>query len=85
MPKPNEKVEGGKSIGVVESVKSVSDIFSPLTGEITETNEEVESNPEIVNKEPYKGGWMFKIKVSDPTEAEVLLDAAGYQKLLGGQ
>lgn len=71
--------------GEVESVKAVSDLISPLSGEVLEVNQKVVDEPETVNKEPYGEGWLVRIRVSDPTEVDALLDAAGYQQLLGGQ
>ena len=65
--------------GVVESVKAASDIYAPVSGEIVEVNEALEDEPEIINSDPYGDGWFFKIKASDVSELESLLDAAGYQ------
>ena len=70
--------------GTVEAVKTVSDLFLPLSGEIIEFNEELESQPEKVNSDPYGEGWMIKIKISNPDEIEELLDAAAYKALIGG-
>ncbi len=69
--------------GSVEAVKTVSDLFMPVSGEIIEFNEGLESNPEAVNTDPYGDGWMIKVKMSNPSEVEALLDAAGYQALIG--
>jgi glycine cleavage system H protein len=70
--------------GTVEAVKTVSDLFLPLSGEIIEFNEELESQPEKVNSDPYGEGWMIKIKISNPDEIEELLDASAYKELIGG-
>jgi glycine cleavage system H protein len=70
--------------GTVEAVKTVSDLFMPLSGEILELNGELDSAPELVNKDPYGKGWMIKIKFNDPAEVEGLLSAADYQKLVEG-
>ena len=66
----------------VESVKAVSDVFAPLSGEIAEVNEALSESPERINEDPYGGGWLVRVKLSDPSEADQLLDAAAYQKLL---
>ena len=69
--------------GSVEAVKTVSDLFMPVSGEILEFNSELESNPEAVNKDPYGSGWMIKVQVSDTNELDGLMDAAAYQDLVG--
>jgi glycine cleavage system H protein len=69
--------------GSVEAVKTVSDLFMPLSGEIIEFNAELEANPESVNTDPYGDGWMVKVKMSDSSELEGLLDAAAYEALVG--
>jgi glycine cleavage system H protein len=66
----------------VESVKAVSDVFSPLSGEIVEVNEELASAPELINDDPYGRGWLVKVKLSDPGEVESLLDVGAYRQLL---
>ena len=66
----------------VESVKAVSDVFAPLSGEITEANEALADDPEKINSDPYGDGWMVKIKLSDPSETEGLMDADAYRKML---
>jgi glycine cleavage system H protein len=68
--------------GEVESVKAVSDVIAPVSGEVIEVNERVVDEPELVNEDPYGEGWLARVRVSDPSEMESLLDAAGYQKLL---
>ncbi|MBN8565393.1 MAG: glycine cleavage system protein GcvH [Flavobacteriales bacterium] len=69
--------------GTVEAVKTVSDLFLPLSGEIFEFNDELESNPEYVNSDPYGKGWMVKVKISDTTEIDELLDSEAYKALIG--
>ena len=69
--------------GTIEAVKTVSDLFMPLTGEIIEFNKDLERNPEAVNKDPYGDGWMIKVKISNPSEVEALLDSEGYKALVG--
>jgi glycine cleavage system H protein len=66
----------------VESVKAVSDVFAPLSGEISEVNEALSDNPERINEEPYGNGWLVRVKLADPSEAEQLMDAAAYKELL---
>lgn len=72
----------GDSVGSIESVKAVSDIFSPAGGEITEVNNTLEDSPEIVNHEPYGRGWIYKLKLSDKTELDSLMDAEAYRAFL---
>ena len=68
----------------VESVKAVSDVYAPLSGEVTEVNEALAEKPETVNEDPYGQGWLVKVKLSDPSEADALLDASAYRELLSG-
>jgi glycine cleavage system H protein len=79
----DETVEADEVFGSVEAVKTVSDLFMPVTGEIVEFNEELEDEPESVNTDPYGRGWMIKVKVSDVSEIENLLDAEGYKTIIG--
>ena len=69
--------------GTVEAVKTVSDLFMPISGEVIEFNTELEANPEAVNSDPYGAGWMIKVKVSDPSELDSLLSAEAYKSLIG--
>lgn len=69
--------------GSIEAVKTVSDLMLPVGGEVVEFNTALEDNPALVNTDPYGEGWIIKIKVTDPAEADTLLDAAGYQALIG--
>ncbi|MGV3613547.1 MAG: glycine cleavage system protein GcvH [Fluviicola sp.] len=78
-----ETMDQEEVFGSVEAVKTVSDLFMPVSGEIIEFNEGLERNPEAVNKDPYGDGWMIKVKLSNPAELDSLLDAAGYQALVG--
>ncbi|MGB1283454.1 MAG: glycine cleavage system protein GcvH [Polaribacter sp.] len=80
----DETVEEGEVFGSVEAVKTVSDLFMPLTGEVIEFNEDLEDDPELVNTDPYEKGWMIKIKISDSSQTENLLDAEAYQALIKG-
>ena len=77
-------VEEGEVFGSVEAVKTVSDLFMPLTGEVVEFNSELEEDPEFVNTDPYGKGWMIKMNISDPSQIKDLLDAEAYQKLIQG-
>ena len=79
LPEKGTSVEFGKSFGVVESVKAVSDIYAPVTGEVVEVNDELPDTPELVNASPYEDGWMIKIKLTDSSELKSLLDADGYK------
>ena len=78
-----ETVAQGDVFGSVEAVKTVSDLNMPVSGEVLEFNEALNDQPELVNNDPYGEGWMVKITVNDPAELNNLLDAAGYQKLIG--
>ena len=77
-----ETLETGEAFGTIEAVKTVSDLFMPMKGEVLEFNAELESNPEIVNKDPYGEGWIIKLKIIDPSELDSLLDADGYKELI---
>lgn len=77
------EIKKGESIGTIEAVKTVSDIFAPYSGKVIEINNEVKDSPEIVNTDPYGKGWMIKIEISNPEDLEDLLDASAYQALIG--
>ena len=79
----DETVEIEAVFGTVEAVKTVSDLFMPLTGEVIEFNETLEDTPENVNSDPYGAGWMIKIKISDTSQIEKLLNAEAYKKIIG--
>ena len=81
-PTVGDTVTAGESYAEVESVKAVSDVIAPLSGEIVEVNEGLGDSPEVVNEDPYGEGWMVRIRLSDPTEKDGLLDAAAYQSAL---
>ncbi|EEZ86051.1 glycine cleavage system protein H [Vibrio harveyi 1DA3] len=78
LPDVEDEVEAGESFSLVESVKAASDIYSPITGEVVEINEELEDSPELINEEPYEGGWIVKVKLSNPSELDDLKDAEEY-------
>lgn len=80
----DDTVEEGEVFGSVEAVKTVSDLFMPLTGEVIEFNEGLEDEPELVNTDPYNKGWMIKIEISDSSQIEDLLDAEAYKNLITG-
>lgn len=80
----DETVEANEVFGSVEAVKTVSDLFMPVTGEVIEFNENLEDAPELVNEEPYEAGWMIKVKVSDLSQIDDLLDAEGYKNTIEG-
>lgn len=79
-----QHVDTGDVFGTVEAVKTVSDLFMPVAGEISELNTELDKKPELVNSDPYGEGWMVKIKVSNPADVEALLSAEDYQSQVGG-
>ena len=81
-PTPGQAVSEGQSIGSVESVKTVSDIYSPLQGVVAETNPALGSQTELVNSDPYGKGWMVKIRLNDPNQISKLMDATEYQKII---
>jgi glycine cleavage system H protein len=84
-PDVGSTVTKGQSYGEVESVKAVSDVIAPLSGEVLEVNERVVNAPETVNEDPYGNGWLLRIRVADPGEADALLDAGSYRELLAQQ
>ncbi|HHV00528.1 MAG TPA: glycine cleavage system protein GcvH [Bacteroidales bacterium] len=77
-----EELDHGEVFGTVEAVKTVSDLFMPLSGTVKEKNEELDTAAELVNSDPYGKGWMIRIELSNPSEIDELLDAEGYKKLL---
>ena len=81
-PKVGQKVEAGQRCAVIESVKSASDFFAPLSGEVTEVNNEVAADPALVNRAPHAEGWLFKIKISNPSQVAALLSFADYKATL---
>ena len=82
LPELGDTVTAGATCGELESTKSVSDIYAPLSGEVVARNESLDSTPELVNSDPYAGGWLFEVVPSDPSEAEALLDVAAYQQII---
>ncbi|HLX69018.1 MAG TPA: glycine cleavage system protein GcvH [Verrucomicrobiae bacterium] len=84
LPEVGKQVKAGEACAVVESVKTASDIYSPVSGEITEVNKAAVDNPAVVNSDPYAGGWFYKIKLSNPSELNSLLTPEQYGEQVGG-
>ena len=84
-PTAGSHVAAGQAYGEVESVKAVSDVIAPLSGEVLEVNRAVVDAPETVNDDPYGNGWLLRIRISDPLEVEGLLDVDAYKQVLAGQ
>ncbi|RMA92577.1 glycine cleavage system protein GcvH [Hydrogenothermus marinus] len=82
LPEINKEVEAGEKVASVESVKAAVDIFSPLTGQIISINEDLKDEPDLINTDPYGDGWVFEIKMSDPSEVEDLMTATDYKVYL---
>jgi glycine cleavage system H protein len=83
LPAPGKKVKAGEACAVVESVKTASDIYAPVSGEILEVNPALADNPSLVNSEPYAGGWFFKVALSNPAELDQLLGPEPYRAQIG--
>lgn len=81
LPTVGQNVTAGSAVAVVESVKTASDIYAPVSGEVVEVNSALEDAPETINSAPFEGGWMFKLRVSDTSELDKLLDADAYQEI----
>ncbi|MCY4581462.1 MAG: glycine cleavage system protein GcvH [Chloroflexi bacterium] len=82
LPKPGDRVTRDAQMGEVESVKAVSELFSPVSGEVSAVNEEVKNAPELLNESPHEKGWLIRVKPDDPAELDTLLDAAAYTALI---
>jgi glycine cleavage system H protein len=82
LPEAGRDLEEAKPFGVVESVKAVSDLFAPISGEVTATNDALANEPELVNRDPYGAGWMVRMSVADPGQLDDLLDGPGYDQLV---
>ena len=82
LPEIGKRVKRGEAFAVVESVKSVSDVFSPLDGEVIEVNRALEDRPELINQDAHGEGWIAKLRLDDPQELDVLLDAAAYEAFI---
>lgn len=84
LPEAGRKVKAGDACAVVESVKTASDLYAPVSGEVVEVNQAVAENPGLVNSEPYAGGWFFKVKLAAPDELNSLLSPEQYNAQIGG-
>ena len=82
LPKPGAKIEPGKSFGTVESVKAVSEIYAPASGEVVEANAELHNTPEKINTDPHGAAWLIKVRLANPVEVSSLMDAAAYEKFI---
>ena len=82
LPDVGEQVQAGLPCGELESTKAVSDLFAPVSGDVNEANGELGANPELVNSDPYGGGWMIKVGLTDPSQIDGLLDATAYDALI---
>jgi len=85
MPKPGTKLNAGQSFGTVESVKAVSDIYAPVSGEVTEVNAALSDTPETINKDPHGKAWLIKLKLANSSELAQLMDAAAYEAFIAGK
>jgi glycine cleavage system H protein len=84
LPDAGRALDQHATFGVVESVKAVSDLFAPVAGEVTSTNDELTGSPEVVNTDPYGAGWMLRVRLADPAQVDALLDAPAYEQLTAG-
>jgi glycine cleavage system H protein len=85
LPEIGKQVKQMEALAVVESVKSVSDVYSPVTGEVVEANKKLEQNPELINQDPYGQGWITRLRMEQPEELQALLDALGYEALIAAE
>jgi glycine cleavage system H protein len=83
LPAVGARVQQMKSFGTIDAVKTVSDLFAPVSGEVSAVNTEIKDNPALINQSPYEKGWMVRITMANPAEVEALLSAAAYEKALG--
>lgn len=81
-PEPGDELTKDTSYADIDSTKASSEIYAPMSGEVTEVNAKVDDDPELINEDPYGEGWLVKVKLSEPSESEQLMDAAAYKKLL---
>lgn len=85
LPKVGTKVKFHQTLGVIESVKAVADVYSPVSGEVIEVNEELSNKPELINQDPHGKGWIAKLKIEDESEVQNLMTASEYEKFIEGQ
>ncbi len=83
LPKPGKQITQGESFGTIEAVKAVSDLYAPVSGEVTEVNPNLEKTPEVINADPYGGGWMIKMRLKEKSQMKNLLDTKRYRELIG--
>ncbi|MCP2695618.1 glycine cleavage system protein GcvH [Staphylococcus aureus] len=83
LPETDDEINEGDTFGSVESVKTVSELYAPISGKVVEVNEELEDSPEFVNESPYEKAWMVKVEISDESQIEALLTAEKYSKMIG--
>ncbi|MFP4081196.1 MAG: glycine cleavage system protein GcvH [Candidatus Aminicenantes bacterium] len=84
LPEVGTKLEFHQSLGVIESVKAVSDVYSPVAGEVAEVNQKLNDSPEMINEDPHGQGWIIRLKIKDETELQKLMSASEYEKFLEG-
>ena len=82
LPKPGTKIETGKSFGNIESVKAVSEIYAPASGDVLEANQELQNKPEAINSDPHGAAWLVKVRLADPSEVNALMDGPAYEAFL---
>lgn len=85
LPEVGTQLDAGGEAAVVESVKAASDIYSPVSGEVVDVNEALGDSPEIINEDPYGEGWIFKLRINDPSELDGMLDSDGYSKAIAAE
>ena len=85
LPQPGAKLEAGKSFGTVESVKAVSEIYAPASGEVLEANGELQAKPETINSDPHGSAWLVKVRLADPKELSALMDAPAYEAYIAAK
>ena len=83
LPKPGDTIKQSEKIGEVESVKAVSDLYSPISGEVLEANEKLMDHPELANQDPFEEGWLIRVSIADPAELDSLMSAAEYDAFIG--
>ena len=84
LPKPGDTIKQSEKIGEVESVKAVSDLYSPVSGEVLEANEKLLDHPELANQDPFEEGWLIRVSIADPAELDSLMPAEEYEAFIGG-
>jgi glycine cleavage system H protein len=83
LPKPGQHIDAGQSFGTIEAVKAVSELYSPVAGDVVEVNGALDADPAAVNRDPYGAGWMITVRLTDGAKVDGLLDAAGYRRHIG--